>query len=102
MTILSEIGKKGGDTLILIYDTINYPKSRYKGINKYLIKRNKLTNLLSNLKNDQIQRIGNTELKKEGMTDSLKIGSYSKFKRNCWKNICKFPRQNEETVLYKT
>ena len=77
-----------GDTLIMTYDTINYPKSRYSGINKYLIKNNKLTSNfpITKEKYDELVEL----IEKEGMTDSLKIGSYSKFKRTAGKTPANF------------
>ena len=77
-----------GDTLIMNYDSINYPKSRYKGQSKYLIKRNKLTSHfpISKEKYDELVAL----IEKEGMTDSLNIGSYSKFKRIAGKTPANF------------
>ena len=77
-----------GDTLIMNYDSINYPKSRYNGQSKYLIKRNKLTNHFPISKEKYNELIALIE--KEGMTDSLKIGSYSKFKRTAGKTLANF------------
>lgn len=80
--------KINGDTLILTYDTINYPKSRYKGVDKYLVKPNKLTNYFPISKDKYKELVALIE--KEGMTDSLKIGSYSKFKRTAGKTFANF------------
>lgn len=35
--------RRDNDTLILVFDTIKHPKSRYKDIEKYVIKNKKLT-----------------------------------------------------------
>lgn len=76
------------DTLILTFDSVNYPKSRYKGVSHCLIKRNKLTDYFP-ISKDKYKEL-KALIEKEGMTDSVKIGSYSKVKRNAGKTFVNF------------
>jgi hypothetical protein len=68
------------DSLILNFDSINYPKSRYSGISYYSIKRNKLTSYFpfTKEKYNELKML----IEKAGITDSLNLGSYRKFKKN--------------------
>ena len=88
-----------GDTLILKFDTINYPKSRYSGIAKYLIKNNKLTlNFpITKEKYNEIKAI----IEKEGLNDSLKIESYSRFKRSAGKTPVNFQGKMKRQYFIK-
>jgi hypothetical protein len=88
-----------GDTLIMTYDTINYTKSRYFGVDKYLIKNNKLTSNFSITKEKYDELVALIE--KERMTDSLKIGSYSKFKRITDKTPANFQGKMKKQYLKK-
>lgn len=82
------VWKISADTLIMNYDTINYPKNRYSGQSNYLIKHNKLSSHFPITKEKYEELVA--LIKKEGMTDSLKIGSYSKFKRTAGKTLANF------------
>ncbi len=80
--------KVRNDSLILNFDSINYPKSRYNGTSYYSIKRNKLTSYFPITKEKYNELVELIE--KEGMTDSLKIGNYRKFRRTSGKTLKNF------------
>lgn len=76
------------DTLVLVYDSVHYPKGRYNGESRLLIKHNKLTEYFPIYKKKYEELIKLIE--KEGLADSIKIGSYSKFKRTVGKMPANF------------
>ncbi|AZQ60245.1 hypothetical protein EJ994_16065 [Maribacter sp. MJ134] len=74
--------------LVVNFRTVKYPKIEDDQTNYYHIKRNKLTSVFPISKEEYLDLI--TKIEENGLKDSLKIGSYRKFKRKRGKTFKNF------------